>query len=523
MSSQVCRNCDHQLSDGKYLCDPADANACGPCQNLAELEVKIKQTKMMLADFVNEHRRLKEEANDNHDRLTDRLPPEITGYIFQLCTPQDAMEIDLRNVQLSTIRAPFILSTVCRRWRAIALSTPQLWNTLLLYLQSSNSRTSPIITGGVPFVQKWIDRAGVLPLSISVCASITDLHEPALEIIDLLNRYADRWLQLKYDGTPTWLYRFLSNRNELAQLHTLHINANYESRFVSHTLNIYPKRLIKLSIIGIRLAVIKFDWRHLIQLEIGKVPPAECFEALRRAPHLTNYTVRWAPKGRAQHEEYFLPYDPIVQPNIHYLEFIQTHMYIRALWLLSCPSLTTLVLTFTRQPVEMDLIVTFLERSGCSLERLSLLNANIGFTNDLMKMYEGIPTLQHLHMEFRSDYPSPTSSNIFAPLAEFSIVDGQKEARYLPALRSLTLKTDAIDDWTLVLSIFGTPTAHSSTGLECHRHALEDVAICLTTTFDLDLASTIGEETLERIVHLGEAGVKWKIQCQEDIIEVNGS
>jgi hypothetical protein len=54
-----------------------------------------------------------------------------------------------------------------------------------------------------------------------------------------------------------------------------------------------------------------------------------------------------SPKGRGQHEEYFLPYEPIVQLNVHYLEFIQTHMYIRALWLLSCPSLTTLVLTFT--------------------------------------------------------------------------------------------------------------------------------------------------------------------------------
>lgn len=326
MSSQVCRNCDYQLGDGKYLCDPTDPNVCGLCQKLAELEVKIKQTKMMLAGLVDEHRRLKEQANDNHDGLAVRLPPEITGYIFQLCTPRDAMEINLRNVQLSTIRAPFILSTVCRRWRTIAHSTPQLWNTLFLYLQSSNSGASPITTSGTLFVQKWIDRAGLLPLSISICASITHVREiTAKEIIDVLNRYADRWLQLKYDGASTLLRRFSSDGEELPQLHTLHINNEFRSS--AYTLNIYPKRLIKLSITGVRLAVATSDWRHLIQLEIGQAPLAECFEALRQAPHLTHYTVRWCHRGNGQHDEYPLPRHPIVHPNIHYLEFTQTLMY----------------------------------------------------------------------------------------------------------------------------------------------------------------------------------------------------
>ncbi|KAF8194970.1 hypothetical protein BJ912DRAFT_923866 [Pholiota molesta] len=161
--------------------------------------------------------------------------------------------------------------------------------------------------------------------------------------------------------------------------------------------------------------------------------------------------------------------------------------------------------------VQMDLIVTFLERSGPMLFGEGIASERKYSTYTLSFA--------------RTTYPSPASSNIFAPLAEFSIVDGQKKARYLPALRSLALKTDSIDDWTLVPSIFGTPTAHSSTGLECHRHALEDVAICLETNLDSDLASMIGagEETLESIVHLGEAGVKWKIQCHNDMIEVNGN
>lgn len=170
----------------------------------------------------------------------------------------------------------------------------------------------------------------------------------------------------------------------------------------------------------------------------------------------------------------------------------------------------------------MKLIVIFLRRSGCSLEKLSLVDANLESTSDIMTLYQVIPTLQHLHVELHPDYPSPASS-VFAPLAEFSVVDGRKEPRYLPALRSLALNTNSIEDWTLVPNIFGTPTAHSSTDLEYHRHALEDVAICLTTRLDSDLASTIGEETLERIVHLREAGVKWRIQFKEDVIEMTGN
>ncbi|KAJ7780971.1 hypothetical protein B0H16DRAFT_1298893, partial [Mycena metata] len=53
---------------------------------------------------------------------TTRLPPEILAQIFltSVGNPEDYSDI-------FSWEAPWLLSHVCGRWRAIALSTPGLW------------------------------------------------------------------------------------------------------------------------------------------------------------------------------------------------------------------------------------------------------------------------------------------------------------------------------------------------------------------------------------------------------------
>ncbi|KAG2738844.1 hypothetical protein P692DRAFT_20757495, partial [Suillus brevipes Sb2] len=50
-----------------------------------------------------------------------RLPTEILSEIFLLCFPQDQPGL-----------APLLLSTVCRRWREVAVGFPKLWCMLQL-------------------------------------------------------------------------------------------------------------------------------------------------------------------------------------------------------------------------------------------------------------------------------------------------------------------------------------------------------------------------------------------------------
>jgi hypothetical protein len=388
MPSSHCQCCDF-LVDDAYQCNLADPRICGPCQQISDLDTKIKETKMALLDLRNARLKLKEQANHNHDHLSHRLPPEIAAYIFEFCLPDDVLDIAVYKIQKSnaakytryTFCAPYILSAVCRRWRTIVHSTPRLWDTLLLRFQALGSRFSPT----PHLVKDWIARAGQLPLSVSLymadALTCEEAQGNAIEIINVLN---------------------------------------------------------------------------------------EC-------------------------------------PSIRWLKYKGPRSFAKIFKLLSCPSLKTLVLcTLPSIEINMPLIVKFLGRSGCSLERLSLAGlSNAGVTS----LCCGIPTLQHLHVELYLH----VGYHFLALLAEFSAIE--KGPRYLPALRSLTLYVEAVHDgWTTTLpDIFGTTSDGHSTSHQ--RPALQSVLIHVFPNVPADLNSSleIDKDTLNRVLSLREAGVKWKI------------
>ncbi|GLB42461.1 hypothetical protein LshimejAT787_1104760 [Lyophyllum shimeji] len=57
------------------------------------------------------------------------LPDEILQEIFLACLPAE-----LRECRPTRSQAPLLLCQVCSRWRSLALSTPQLWSSLYIYL-----------------------------------------------------------------------------------------------------------------------------------------------------------------------------------------------------------------------------------------------------------------------------------------------------------------------------------------------------------------------------------------------------
>ncbi|KZV81085.1 hypothetical protein EXIGLDRAFT_629076, partial [Exidia glandulosa HHB12029] len=56
-----------------------------------------------------------------------RLPDEVLSMIFEV-VPTFRPKRPILSGSLKP-RRPFVISAVCRRWRAVALSTPALWNT----------------------------------------------------------------------------------------------------------------------------------------------------------------------------------------------------------------------------------------------------------------------------------------------------------------------------------------------------------------------------------------------------------
>ncbi|KZW01842.1 hypothetical protein EXIGLDRAFT_28075 [Exidia glandulosa HHB12029] len=88
---------------------------------------------------------LKQEANDG--MVINKLPPELLGHIFHLTTATAKQPI--RNA----VRA----STVCRQWRAVALSMPHIWSRL-----EDSARTLSL-----DLFRLCLERSKTLPISVS--------------------------------------------------------------------------------------------------------------------------------------------------------------------------------------------------------------------------------------------------------------------------------------------------------------------------------------------------------------------
>lgn len=84
---------------------------------------------------------------DGQTPLINSLPPEILSDIF----------LHLRQIRRYRQLLPFQVSTshVCRRWRQIAISTPQLWSTITVFS-----------TRSLPCVDEWLRRSGAAPLGV---------------------------------------------------------------------------------------------------------------------------------------------------------------------------------------------------------------------------------------------------------------------------------------------------------------------------------------------------------------------
>ncbi|KAL0564612.1 hypothetical protein V5O48_017434, partial [Marasmius crinis-equi] len=134
-----------------------------PEERIRQLDEEISRLQVerdKLQRFVDRHRALSAPVR--------RLPPDIWRMIFARCLPDT--DIELCMPPLST-EAPLLLTTICRSWREIATTTPQLWSSLHIYL--------PVPTRGLTgerfFVameerkrglELWLSRSGAVPLAV---------------------------------------------------------------------------------------------------------------------------------------------------------------------------------------------------------------------------------------------------------------------------------------------------------------------------------------------------------------------
>ncbi|KII84436.1 hypothetical protein PLICRDRAFT_365506 [Plicaturopsis crispa FD-325 SS-3] len=88
------------------------------------------------------------------DSSIQRMPPEVLGKIFSLTRP-----IKVYKWSPAAHKAPLLLCRVCSKWRAIAISTPCLWDSLKITI----GEHAP--TPRFPLIESFVSRARGRPLN----------------------------------------------------------------------------------------------------------------------------------------------------------------------------------------------------------------------------------------------------------------------------------------------------------------------------------------------------------------------
>ncbi|KAF5356590.1 hypothetical protein D9758_008223 [Tetrapyrgos nigripes] len=162
---------------------------------------KLEQERDSLQDYVSAHSGLLS------PKRLPALPAEILSAIFTHCLPDD------RNTTCNHSEAPLLLGRICKNWRDVSLSTPQLWASIHIVipkLRGNPSVLCPLIHPRINGIEAWLSRSGTLPLSISVYAALLNSQvrgqgqghsESGLdhirELLDILFQRSNRWRTIK--------------------------------------------------------------------------------------------------------------------------------------------------------------------------------------------------------------------------------------------------------------------------------------------------------------------------------------
>ncbi|KAJ7639454.1 hypothetical protein FB45DRAFT_1024174 [Roridomyces roridus] len=282
---------------------------------------------------------------DEHKYPVLSLPNEIVSEIFIQCLPPYPACPPVRGPS-----SPTCLTHICRKWRDIALTTPQLW------------RAIPFRAAGNPHVQAWLERSRSCPLSIFWDESNVFGHWPPPKSLKTIIRHHERWeyANLTIDwmsGQPFLL------EGPMPLLSELFLRMDDVDRFAQPRVKTrdFPKlRTLSLLHCSVHLGD-WLPWAQLTSLTLSDVNPtynpryATCTSILQRAVNLIHLKIINCTVN--QHEQLTLPH----------LESLMMFSQSRF-----CQNLDIL---------PIDTFAAFISRSGCRLQKVLITGGGIHQTS----------------------------------------------------------------------------------------------------------------------------------------------
>ncbi|KAJ7271179.1 hypothetical protein C8J57DRAFT_299211 [Mycena rebaudengoi] len=336
------------------------------------------------------------------------LPPEMTSEVFIRCLPTQRMP--------NPNDAPLLFTRICRVWRIIAISTPELWDSASMgpARQDDSSMNTYI-----DMLNMWFSRAAERPLYFQMPLAnhrkFSMLTESRQSLLDLIERYSRQWQTLILTISPASFPSTIC----FPQLEKLQIPVQLSPTVTCITAWKNTPSLRNVDLFALTPATIVLPWRQLTNIKCTALTVLECLDIFREASSLLDCKLRgvkatWSSPVNSS---------SISLPLLRSLELMLDSFDV--LPHITLPLLRILNLSnawFKRDSVSA--VLDLLSRSRCQLTELVL-----GRDSDhLPTLLNELPSLTSLRMENTTSEPVALifrrlSDTSFLPqLENFSVV-----------------------------------------------------------------------------------------------------
>jgi hypothetical protein len=215
--------------------------------------------------------------NAQRDPFILKFPPEISSHIFYLS--MDAPTY----AALEKLPMAFVLGSVCRGWRLLARSTPELWSTVSFRLAKPSRKPEGL--SQVQAVSDWLQLSGDVPLTLRVfrhwVADSVSQEGCANPVINILNEHSGRWHKLLLDIPTPFVQRFCGT-SPPSNLCDLHVIGGYDHVPPTFKMRSRPSP-IRLTISYFPISTFDINWDNLTFLKMTLTVFNGCIEAIQQA------------------------------------------------------------------------------------------------------------------------------------------------------------------------------------------------------------------------------------------------
>jgi hypothetical protein len=229
----------------------------------------------------------------DQDSPLNNIPVEILQEIFFQCLPNPSSIHALpgfwcQELFASPKNAPLLLCNVCKQWRTVAISSPNLWATMSVIVRLGVAVPAPDL------LSLWLYRSGALPLNLALYQQNECPANRAVtgHILRLFKRHISRWgdIHLEIHGYSDHQSLALDEQAGL-QLHKFRLHASQlypeQEKDLFTVLHHAPRleslhvsRIPDLDLFGV--SPIPIPWPQLVHLCLDYVP------AVGTALHILN-------------------------------------------------------------------------------------------------------------------------------------------------------------------------------------------------------------------------------------------